>query len=125
MIVVCSPSAKRAPMRVKAINKPSFAKSGSDSYITGTLQLSVPENEKIYIFNGDRGIMWNAPIEVYSCNVASPKKESKLKGLKSFIVYQLTPSVCKFLFYFSSNFFEILFLPMMIKYQIPGVLSQF
>jgi hypothetical protein len=25
--------------------------------------------------------------------VASPKKESKLKGLKSFIAYQLTPTV--------------------------------
>ena len=29
----------------------------------------------------------------YNCAIASPKKESKLKGLKSFIAYQLTPSV--------------------------------
>lgn len=29
----------------------------------------------------------------YQCLVASPKKESKLKGLKSFIAYQLTPTV--------------------------------
>lgn len=88
-------------MKVKAINKPSYAKSGSDSYITGTLQLCVPETEKIYIFNGDDGTMWNPPIEVYCCNVASPKKESKLKGLKSFIVYQLTPSVSSSSYFFS------------------------
>lgn len=29
----------------------------------------------------------------YQCVVASPKKESKLKGLKSFIAYQITPTV--------------------------------
>jgi sorting nexin-9/18/33 len=29
----------------------------------------------------------------YQCIVASPKKESKLKGLKSFIAYQITPTV--------------------------------
>lgn len=29
----------------------------------------------------------------YQCVVASPKKESKLKGLKTFIAYQITPTV--------------------------------
>lgn len=37
-------------------------------------------------------IMW-APIQQpYTCTISSFKKESKLKGLKSFIAYQLTPS---------------------------------
>ncbi|XP_065215690.1 sorting nexin-9-like [Planococcus citri] len=86
-------SAKRAPsVKVKPINKSSFAKSGSDSYITGTLQLSVPESEKVYILESEYGLIWNPVNEPYDCAVASPKKESKLKGLKSFIVYQLTPS---------------------------------
>lgn len=78
------------------MNKPSSNKSGSDSYITGTLQLSVPDSEKVYIIDSDYGIVWNPLNEVYSINVASPKKESKMRGLKSFIVYQLTPSVSDF-----------------------------
>jgi sorting nexin-9/18/33 len=41
----------------------------------------------------EKGIVWNPITEPYSCMVASPKKESKLKGLKSFIAYQLTPTV--------------------------------
>lgn len=82
-------------MKVKTVvNKPMYPKSGSDSYIMGTLQLPVAENEKVYIIENEYGIIWNPLTEFYTCNVASPKKESKLKGLKSFIVYQLTPSVC-------------------------------
>jgi sorting nexin-9/18/33 len=41
----------------------------------------------------ESGVVWNPITAPYSCMVASPKKESKLKGLKSFIAYQLTPSV--------------------------------
>jgi sorting nexin-9/18/33 len=44
----------------------------------------------------ENGVAWNVITEPYSCMVASPKKESKLKGLKSFIAYQLTPSVRNF-----------------------------
>nr|CAD7409950.1 unnamed protein product [Timema poppensis] len=40
----------------------------------------------------DQGIVWSSILEPYSCIVASPKKESKLKGLKSFIAYQITPT---------------------------------
>ena len=43
--------------------------------------------------NGDGKFSWLSVKPPYSCAVASPKKESKLKGLKSFIAYQLTPSV--------------------------------
>ena len=43
--------------------------------------------------NGDGKFSWLNVKPPYSCAVASPKKESKLKGLKSYIAYQLTPSV--------------------------------
>lgn len=39
------------------------------------------------------GVTWYPISNSYLCQVASPKKESKLKGLKSFIAYQLTPTV--------------------------------
>ena len=42
---------------------------------------------------GDGSFSWLNTQPPYSCSIASPKKESKLKGLKSFIAYQLTPSV--------------------------------
>lgn len=68
-------------------------KSGEDSYLLGMRVANVPENEKIYIEEIEGGrFRWSSRGESYNCVVTSPKKESKLKGLKSFIVYQLTPT---------------------------------
>ncbi|KAG7207117.1 hypothetical protein KM043_000992 [Ampulex compressa] len=68
-------------------------KSGEDSFLLGMRTTSVPESEKIFIEENDGGrCAWVPTGEAYSCVVTSPKKESKLKGLKSFIVYQLTPT---------------------------------
>ncbi|KAK7874567.1 hypothetical protein R5R35_013137 [Gryllus longicercus] len=71
----------------------SFVKTGVESYILGTLKVSVPEQEKVYIHEIDEQITWTPISRPYTCQVASPKKESKLKGLKSFIAYQLTPTI--------------------------------
>jgi sorting nexin-9/18/33 len=45
---------------------------------------------------GEGRYNWLATKGPYSCVIASPKKEAKFKGLKSFIAYQLTPSVSFF-----------------------------
>ncbi|CAK9823458.1 Sorting nexin lst-4 [Anthophora retusa] len=68
-------------------------KSGEDSFLLGTKVANVPESEKISIEEIENGsCRWVPRGEAYNCVVTSPKKESKLKGLKSFIVYQLTPT---------------------------------
>lgn len=69
-------------------------KSGEDSFLLGVKMVTVPESEKIFMEEGEGGrCKWLPTGESYNCVVTSPKKESKLKGLKSFIVYQLTPTV--------------------------------
>lgn len=69
-------------------------KSGEDNFLMGTRIVTVPESEKIFIEEAEVGqCIWVPTGESYNCVVTSPKKESKLKGLKSFIVYQLTPTV--------------------------------
>lgn len=68
-----------------------FSKSG-DSYLMGTAHFPVPENEHVIIIQNDQGIFWKAPRDEYTVVVDSPKKETKFKGMKSFIAYQLTPS---------------------------------
>lgn len=72
-----------------------FVKSGGESYILGTLRVNVEEGQKIMLVKIDDGICnWPPipPANQYTVLVTAPKKESKLKGLKSFIAYQLTPS---------------------------------
>lgn len=69
-----------------------FSKS-SDSYIMGTASLHVSENEQINIYLNDQGMYYWKPItDRYTVTVTSPKMESKFKGIKKFIAYQLTPS---------------------------------
>jgi len=76
----------------KAFNRhSSFFKSGGESYIFGASKV-IPESEKVRIIETENGIMWEPLTDNYICSVASPKKETKLKGFKSFIAYQLTPS---------------------------------
>ncbi|XP_055996699.1 sorting nexin-33-like isoform X3 [Ostrea edulis] len=69
-----------------------FAKTGGDAFLMGTVSANVSESDLIKIIDTVEGPAWNYPSQPYTCSVKSPKKESKLKGLKSYIAYQLTPS---------------------------------
>lgn len=73
--------------------KPSkiFSKS-SDAYIMGSSAPNVSESDQVRIFLNDRGFYYWMPNEVYSVEVTSPKMESKFKGIKKFIAYQLQTS---------------------------------
>lgn len=65
----------------------------SDSYIMGTVAPVVPENEQVHVYMNDQGMYFWKPIDGrYSVTVTSPKMESKFKGIKKFIAYQLLPS---------------------------------
>ena len=52
----------------------------------------VGESERIYVLQMETGIIWKPTRDAYTVTVASPKKEKKFNGLKSFIAYQLTPT---------------------------------
>lgn len=70
-----------------------FVKSGGESYILGTLRVSVNESNKIRISKiDDVTYTWPYISNPYTVQVTSPVKETKLGGLKTFVAYQLTPS---------------------------------
>uniref|UniRef100_A0A8D8WFW6 Sorting nexin-33 n=2 Tax=Cacopsylla melanoneura TaxID=428564 RepID=A0A8D8WFW6_9HEMI len=70
----------------------SFVKSNWESYILGTVSIPIQKTDRIFIEEYEDGVKWASNPEPYGCMVASPKKETKLKGLKSYIAYQLTPT---------------------------------
>lgn len=70
-----------------------FVKTGGEAYILGANKVASTESDQIQIIETNDGVVWIPNPQPYSCSVASPKKESKLKGLKSYIAYQLTPSL--------------------------------
>uniref|UniRef100_A0A915DC50 Sorting nexin n=1 Tax=Ditylenchus dipsaci TaxID=166011 RepID=A0A915DC50_9BILA len=81
--------------KMKTINRFSnFVKTGMESYILAATKINSERTEKHAILLKDNNhIEWLHPKEIYTCVVSKPKKESKLKGLKSFIAYSLTSSL--------------------------------
>eukprot|EP00088_Acartia_fossae_P060648 TRINITY_DN7264_c0_g1_i2.p1 TRINITY_DN7264_c0_g1~~TRINITY_DN7264_c0_g1_i2.p1 ORF type:complete len:580 (+),score=112.09 TRINITY_DN7264_c0_g1_i2:24-1742(+) len=89
----------REGKKVSATSKTSFnrfspfVKTGAENFILGKVHATVPPAEIVSIVElSDKKYIWESLSPPYSCTVASPKKDSKFKGLKSFIAYQLTPS---------------------------------
>lgn len=68
-----------------------FSKAG-DPYIMGTTTVAVSDHDRVFVVQTDNGYFWKRVRDPYTVRVASPKKETKFKGMKSFIAYQLTPS---------------------------------
>lgn len=70
-----------------------FSTKSNDSYIMGTAAPNVSENEQVCIYMNDQGMYFWKPLDSrYTVTVTSPKMESKFKGIKKFIAYQLQPS---------------------------------
>lgn len=70
-----------------------FVKSGGESWLLGQTKVAVPGEEQVTIVQDSGGVVcWAVRMDPYQCEVSSPKKESKFKGFKNFIAYQLTPS---------------------------------
>ena len=57
-----------------------FVKTGGEAYILGANKVAATESDNIFIIETNNGITWAPNPQPYSCVVASPKKESKLKG---------------------------------------------
>jgi sorting nexin-9/18/33 len=89
-----SNSGKPGASRMKTINRFSnFVKSGMESYILTQSKMASEPGERHEVIIKDGRIIWAPPAQKYSCLVDKPKKESKLKGLKSFIAYSVTSSL--------------------------------
>lgn len=86
-VSITSTNNAAAPVKKSGI----FSKAG-DSYILGTTSITVADNDRVYIIQTDSGYFWKQIRDPYTVKVASPQKETKFKGMKSFIAYKLTPS---------------------------------
>ncbi|XP_077978422.1 sorting nexin-33-like isoform X2 [Glandiceps talaboti] len=80
-------------IKTKGFNRFStFVKLGGEAYILGNAKAEVPHGEEIRIVDKGEGPRWEDNPNTFTCSIANPKKESKFKGVKSYIAYQVTPS---------------------------------
>ncbi|XP_002127441.2 sorting nexin-33-like [Ciona intestinalis] len=70
----------------------SFVKHGGESYMLGKADARVRQVDQIQIIMGEEGPAWKPYDHKYSCSIENPKQQSKMKGLKKFVCYNLTPS---------------------------------
>uniref|UniRef100_A0A8R1TTG8 Sorting nexin n=1 Tax=Onchocerca volvulus TaxID=6282 RepID=A0A8R1TTG8_ONCVO len=88
---------KQGTVRMKNINRQvifsNFVKSGMEDYILLSSRITSKAEEHHEIILTLDGAEWIPVAQPYYCIVDKPKKESKLKGLKSFIAYSVKSSL--------------------------------
>lgn len=89
----CDDNQSMTTANTAALKKTSMFGKSTDSFILGLGNKDkLPESEKVQIVPFESFYQWQPNFQSYSVIVDSPKKESKFKGMKTFIAYQLTPS---------------------------------
>ncbi|XP_078261861.1 sorting nexin-9-like [Rhinoraja longicauda] len=84
------PQAYQGPVFMSFSTISNLFKHGPEVYLLSKQPLKT--DEKITIYKGEVGPVWEYPSSSLSCVVADPRKGSKLYGLKSYIEYQVTPN---------------------------------
>ncbi|KFQ52978.1 Sorting nexin-33, partial [Nestor notabilis] len=67
-------------------------RSGVEAFILGDVPLMSKIAEVYCIEMGSKGPQWRANPHPFICSVEDPTKQTKFKGIKSYISYKLTPS---------------------------------
>uniref|UniRef100_A0A3P9KDI5 Sorting nexin n=1 Tax=Oryzias latipes TaxID=8090 RepID=A0A3P9KDI5_ORYLA len=69
-----------------------FVKSGGEAFVLGEAAGFVKDGDKICVVMGNYGPEWQENPYPFSCAIDDPTKQTKFKGMKSYISYKLTPT---------------------------------
>uniref|UniRef100_A0A673XI61 Sorting nexin n=1 Tax=Salmo trutta TaxID=8032 RepID=A0A673XI61_SALTR len=69
-----------------------FVKSGGEAFVLGDAAGFVKDGDKICVVSGQYGPEWQENPYPFACTIDDPTKQTKFKGMKSYIAYKLTPT---------------------------------
>ncbi|KAL4623283.1 sorting nexin-18-like [Arapaima gigas] len=69
-----------------------FVKSGGEAFVLGEASGFVKDGDKICVVMGKHGPEWQENPYPFTCCIDDPTKQTKFKGMKSYISYKLTPT---------------------------------
>ncbi|XP_049649585.1 sorting nexin-18-like isoform X5 [Accipiter gentilis] len=69
-----------------------FVKSGGEAFVLGEASGFVKDGDKLCVVLGPRGPEWQENPYPLQCSIEDPTKQTKFKGMKSYIAYKLVPS---------------------------------
>ncbi|KAI5613087.1 sorting nexin-18 [Silurus asotus] len=69
-----------------------FVKSGGEAFVLGEASGFVKDGDKICVVMSQYGPEWQENPYPFQCTIDDPTKQTKFKGMKSYISYKLTPT---------------------------------
>lgn len=69
-----------------------FVKSGGEAFLLGEASAFVGEGERICVAMDEHGPEWQENPHPFTCTIDDPTKQTKFKGMKSYMSYGLTPT---------------------------------
>ncbi|XP_060617467.2 sorting nexin-18 [Anolis sagrei] len=69
-----------------------FVKSGGEAFVLGEASGFVKDGDKLCVVPGAHGPEWQENPYPFLCSIEDPTKQTKFKGMKSYIAYKLVPS---------------------------------
>ncbi|NXG14223.1 SNX18 protein, partial [Grallaria varia] len=69
-----------------------FVKSGGEAFVLGEVSGFVKDRDKLCVVLGPQGPEWQENPYPFQCSIEDPTKQTKFKGMKSYIAYKLVPS---------------------------------
>ncbi|XP_007906914.1 sorting nexin-33 [Callorhinchus milii] len=70
----------------------SFVRSGGEAFILGEVPTVFKSTETYGVQMGPNGPQWSNSPHPFTCTIEDPTRQTKFKGIKSYISYKLTPS---------------------------------
>ncbi|XP_037609447.1 sorting nexin-18-like [Sebastes umbrosus] len=69
-----------------------FVKSGGEAFLLGEASAFVKDGDRICVVMGKHGPEWQEDPYPFMCTIDDPTKQTKFKGMKSYMSYGLTPT---------------------------------
>ncbi|MED6280814.1 Sorting nexin-18 [Characodon lateralis] len=69
-----------------------FVKSGGEAFLLGEASAFVKDGDRICVVMGKYGPEWQEDPYPFTCTIDDPTKQTKFKGMKSYMSYGLTPT---------------------------------
>ncbi|KAG8449943.1 hypothetical protein GDO86_016576 [Hymenochirus boettgeri] len=115
-------SGKRVSVVGRNLNRfSSFVRSGVEAFVLGDVPHPARVAEKHDIEMGPKGPQWKTDPNPFSCSIEEPTKQTKFKGIKSYISYRLTPDHINSPVYRRYKHFDWLYNRLLHKFTVISV----
>lgn len=86
-------SSRKGSMVGRNLNRfSSFVRSGVEAFVLGDVPMMAKIAESYTIEMGPMGPLWKDNPQPFTCSIEDPTKQTKFKGIKTYISYRVTPS---------------------------------